>query len=94
MSTKNLHPRGPDDSVEKGTVLGVPIPGRERPIGALECFHPEDDRAFEVADLEFLISVGQHIGLALENLQQRERIQASNENLKKRLGASRADFHR
>lgn len=88
----NLHPKGPDDSVEKGTILGVPIPGREHPIGAIECFHPEDDRAFEVADLEFLISVGQHIGLAIENLQQRDRIQASNENLRKRLNDSKANF--
>lgn len=88
----NLHLKGPDDSVEKGTILGVPIPGREHPLGAIECFHPEDDRSFQVADLEFLISVGQHIGLAIENLQQRERIQASNENLRKRLNDSRASF--
>ena len=89
---ENLNSRGPDDSVEKGTILGVPIPGRDHPIGAIECFHPEDDRSFEVADLEFLISVGQHIGLAIENLQQRERISASNENLRQRLRETKTTF--
>ncbi|MEO1618226.1 MAG: sigma 54-interacting transcriptional regulator [Planctomycetota bacterium] len=89
---ENLNPRGPDDSVEKGTILGVPIPGRDHPIGAIECFHPDEDRAFEVADLEFLISVGQHIGLAIESLQQRERIAASNANLRQRLKDTKATF--
>ena len=89
---ESLNRPGPDDSIEKGTILGVPIPGRERPTGAIECFHPEEDRSFEVADLEFLISVGQHIGLAIENLQQRERISASNANLRQRLQDSKAVF--
>ncbi|MFN3189971.1 MAG: sigma 54-interacting transcriptional regulator [Aureliella sp.] len=89
---ENVSWRGPDDSIEKGTCLAIPIPGRERPLGAIECFQPEDDRAFDVPDLEFLISVGQHIGLAIENLSQRERIQASNENLKARLGQTQVNF--
>ncbi|MEM8732766.1 MAG: sigma 54-interacting transcriptional regulator [Planctomycetota bacterium] len=89
---ENVSWRGPDDSIEKGTCLAVPVPGRERPLGAIECFQPEDDRAFDVPDLEFLISVGQHIGLAIENLTQRERIQASNENLKARLGQTQVNF--
>lgn len=86
---ENVSWRSPDESVEKGTCLAVPIPGRDNPIGAIECFQPEDDRAFNVPDLEFLISVGQHIGLAIENLKQSERIRAANRNLQKRLNQTR-----
>lgn len=86
---ENVSWRNRDESVEKGTCLAVPIPGRERPLGAIECFQPEDDRTFGVPDLEFLISVGQHIGLAIENLKQRERITAANQNLRTRLKQTR-----
>ena len=86
---ENVSWRNPDESIEKGTCLAVPIPGRDRPIGAIECFQPEDDRAFNVPDLEFLISVGQHLGLAIENVKQRERISSANRNLRSRLKQTR-----
>ncbi len=89
---ENVSWRGPEESIEKGTCLAVPIGGSDKPVGAIECFQPEEERAFGVPDLEFLISVGQHLGLAIEHLKQRERIHAANENLRKRLGQSRQNL--
>ncbi len=86
---ENVSWRSPDESIEKGTCLAVPINGSTTPIGAIECFQPEEDRAFSVPDLEFLISVGQHLGMAIENLKQRQRIDLANKNLRRRLGHSR-----
>ncbi|MEM9940985.1 MAG: sigma 54-interacting transcriptional regulator [Planctomycetota bacterium] len=85
----NVSWQSTEDSVEKGTCLAVPICGSEQPIGAIECFQPEEERPFNVPDLEFLISVGQHLALAIEHLRKRERIHAANENLRKRLGQTR-----
>ena len=87
---ENISWRRRDDSVEKGTALGVPVPGRESPRGAIECFHPEGQIPFDVADLEFLISVAQHLGLAVESLHQSDRIKRSNDELRIQLGRSQA----
>lgn len=84
--------RSPNESVERGTAVGAPIPGRTEPRGVIACFNPEGERLFEVGDLEFLVSVAQQIGLAVENLEQRERVIQSNEQLRIQLNESRSTF--
>ncbi len=85
---ENLARNGEDDSVEQGTAIGVPIPGRTRPRGAIECFHADRGEQFGVADLEFMIAVAQQFGMALENLEYRERIEQSNRQLRSKLERS------
>ncbi len=82
---ENLARQGEDDSVEQGTAIGVPVPGRSRPRGAIECFHADRGKRFDLADLEFMIAVAQQFGMALENLEHRERIEQSNRQLRNKL---------
>jgi len=82
---ENLARDGEDDSVEQGTAIGVPVPGQTRPRGAIECFHADRGRRFDVADLEFMIAVAQQFGTVLENLEYRERIEQSNRQLRSKL---------
>ena len=68
--------------------LGVPIPGRHGPRGALECFAAQDAdaaRTLDRADLDFAIAVAHQFGTALENLEHRERLEQANDNLRRQL---------
>lgn len=77
----------PDDG---GPALAVPIPGRTRPLGAIECYQPADDRPFARGDLEFLTAVAHQLGMAVSVLRNRQQLEQANAHLRRRLhGAQR-----
>ncbi|MCA9185237.1 MAG: sigma 54-interacting transcriptional regulator [Pirellulaceae bacterium] len=69
--------------------MAVPIPGRGGVRGAIECFHPAEGRWFGGRDLEFLMAVSHQLGLALENIEHREKLERANDNLRIQLGDRR-----
>lgn len=68
-----------------GTALCVPIPGRRRGQGAIECHAREKRPPFERSDLDFVSVVAHQVGMALENLSHRERIEQANQQLRRRV---------
>jgi Nif-specific regulatory protein len=80
----------PEDTVERGTVIGVPIPGRKNARGAIEFFQAAEESSFDLADLEFVLSVAQQLGMAIEWLEQFRRIESANEQLRGQLKQSTA----
>lgn len=86
-----------DDSVESddvlagdslpsvGTVLGVPIPGPKSCRGAIECHRRKQRGPFSRGDLDFSVVVAHQAGLALENLEHRERLELANAELRRRV---------
>ena len=58
--------------------LGVPLRTRSRTIGVLVVQHYEDQHAYEQRDLEFLMSVGSQIALAIERKQAERALQDAN----------------
>jgi PAS domain S-box-containing protein len=58
--------------------LGVPLRTRSRTIGVLVVQHYEDPLAYDQKDLEFLISVGSQIALAIERKQAEQALQEAN----------------
>jgi PAS domain S-box-containing protein len=58
--------------------LGVPLRTRSRTIGVLVVQHYEDQQAYEQRDLEFLMSVGSQIALAIEHKQAEQALQEAN----------------
>ncbi|MEO1614280.1 MAG: sigma 54-interacting transcriptional regulator [Planctomycetota bacterium] len=87
---ENVSWSSPDDTVERGTVIGVPIPGRKDARGAIEFFQAADESSFDLADLEFVLSVAQQLGMAIEWLEQFRRIENANEQLRGQLKQSAA----
>ncbi|HND53791.1 MAG TPA: sigma-54-dependent Fis family transcriptional regulator, partial [Pirellulaceae bacterium] len=88
----------------RGLSMAVPIPGRSRPRGAIECRHasmitlrreeecPSSpiqasyvDAGFDRDDLELVIAVAHQLGAVCENLEHRERLERSNDELRERL---------
>ncbi|MEZ6063656.1 MAG: sigma 54-interacting transcriptional regulator [Planctomycetaceae bacterium] len=67
---------GPD------TVISVPIPGRGERLGAIECVVSANHGAFDEHDLDVVIAIAGQAGLALENLNHRERLQQANQQLR------------
>jgi Nif-specific regulatory protein len=83
-----------DDTVRKtssgvGTVMAVPIPGQKSCRGAIECRRVSDDEPFVGSDLDFAVVVAHQAGLALENLEHRERLERANQELRQRLASQR-----
>lgn len=74
-----------DSPVPVGLGLAVPIPGRQGARGAIECCRNEDREPFSRADLDFAVVVAHQAGLALENLEHRERLELANAELRRRL---------
>lgn len=70
-----------------GDVLAVPIPGQQSGRGAIQCHRKLGD-SFLRNDLDFAVVVAQQTGLALENLEHRERLEQANAELRRRLSAS------
>ena len=78
-----------DDFIKRGEValsgtnsaswLGVPLRTHTRTIGVLVVQHYEDERAYSQRDLEFLVSVGGQIAVAIERKRTEEALQASEE---------------
>ncbi len=69
------------------SAIAVPIPARQRPRGAFECFHAVTDSGFGRDDLEFAVAVAHQFGMALENLEHRMELEQTNEQLRVRLAA-------
>jgi len=59
--------------------LGVPLRTRSRTIGVLVVQHYEDGDAYDQKDLEFLMSVGSQIALAIEREQAEHALQDANQ---------------
>ncbi len=81
-----------DDSVTDspatvGLALGVPIPGPQSCRGAIECHRAEKRGPFSRSDLDFSVVVAHQAGLALENLEHRERLELANAELRRRLSS-------
>ena len=70
-----------------GTAVGVPIPGQKACRGAIECHRLSEHEPFESSDLDFTVVVAHQAGLALENLEHRERLEQANEELRQRLAS-------
>ena len=70
---------------DAGLALGVPIPGQGSCRGAVECRRLPDRKPFAGNDLNFTVVVAQQTGLALENLEHRERLERANEELRQRI---------
>jgi Nif-specific regulatory protein len=63
----------------------VPVPGRVRPRGAIDCYEAAKETGFDRQDLEFVIAVAHQFGMALENLEYREQLEQTNEQLRRRV---------
>jgi two-component system cell cycle sensor histidine kinase/response regulator CckA len=59
--------------------LGVPLRTHSRTIGVLVVQHYEDEYAYDQKDLEFLVSVGSQIALAIERKQAEHALQEANQ---------------
>ena len=70
-----------------GIALGVPIPSQGGCRGAIECRRLTGRQPFTGSDLDFAIVVAHQAGLALENLEHRERLEQANGELRQRLEA-------
>lgn len=67
------------------TVISVPIPGHRQRRGAIECVRSSKSGGFTEEDLELVIATSHQTGLALENLEHRERLEEANEQLRARV---------
>jgi len=70
-----------------GMALGVPIPGPQSCRGAIECHRAPKRGPFSRNDLDFAVVVAHQAGLALENLEHRERLELANAELRRRLSS-------
>ena len=66
-----------------GMAICVPIPHRTGRRGAIECVRNSGDKSFSHQNLELVIAIAHQFGLALENLQYRERLEQANQQLRK-----------
>lgn len=76
-----------DSPASVGLQLGVPIPGPQSCRGAIECRRIQGRRPFSRSDLDFSVVVAHQAGLALENLEHRERLELANAELRRRLSS-------
>ena len=76
-----------DGGAPSRSAIAVPIPARQRPRGAFECFRRMKDSGFNRDDLEFAVAVAHQFGMALENLEHRMELEQANEQLRVRLAA-------
>jgi Nif-specific regulatory protein len=65
----------------------VPLPGRSSIRGAIQCHRASHADAFLRADLDFAVVVAHQAGLTLENLEHCDRLEAANDELRRRLAA-------
>jgi len=76
-----------DSPASVGLALGVPIPGTQSCRGAIECHRGEKRGPFLRSDLDFSVVVAHQAGLALENLEHRERLELANAELRRLLSS-------
>ena len=63
-------------------VISVPIPGRFERRGAIECVRNSREGSFSEDDLDVVIAVAHQSGLAIENLDYREKLELANDQLR------------
>jgi len=80
-----MDPRECDGVEPRQSVIAVPVPGRQRPRGALECSGPGPGRGFGHDELKFAVAVAHQFGMALEVLEHRGELEQANEQLRARL---------
>ncbi len=68
-----------------GPAIATPIMGEKGCRGAIVCERPPERGVFDKNDLDFTIVVSHQTGLALENLEHRERLERANTELRRRL---------
>ena len=76
-----------DSPTSVGLALGVPIPGTQSCRGAIECHRSKKRGPFSRSDLDFSVVVAHQAGLALENLEHRERLELANAELRRRVAS-------
>ena len=76
--------RADDEQLRRS--IAVPIAGRRRPLGAVECLQPRSG-AFDEHDLEFVVAVAHQLAMAMENLEHRHRLEQSNAQLRGQVAA-------
>ena len=90
---ESAHEQAADGNTEHSSseadssAIAVPIPARQRPRGAFECFRPAAAGCFGRDDLQFVVAVAHQFGTALENLEHRMELEQANEQLRVRLAA-------
>ena len=79
------------DVIEKqpiaGRSLAAPLPGPQACRGAIQCHRKANREPFAEADLDFAVIVAHQMGLALENLEHRERLELANAELRRRVSS-------
>jgi Nif-specific regulatory protein len=65
-----------------GTAISVPIPGPSGRRGAVECYRRESAGCFVREDLDITIAISYQVGMALENIEHRERLELANEQMR------------
>lgn len=77
---------------EDGTAIVVPVPSSLTPVGSIELFEPSEKKSFSNADLEFMVSVAQQLGMAIEWLQRMRRVEQANDQLREQLSCTRVNL--
>lgn len=70
-----------------GMALAVPMAGPQACRGAIQCHRQDDREPFKQTDLDFAVIVAHQTGLALENLEHRERLELANAELRRRVSS-------
>ena len=76
-----------DDHSTGGRQLAVPLPGAQTCRGAIQCYRQENREPFNQTDLDFAVIAAHQTGLALENLEHRERLELANAELHRRVSS-------
>ena len=75
-----------DEADDSGrSAIAVPVAGRQRARGAIECFADETGRGFGREQLKFAVAVAQQFAAALEILEHRSELEQANEQLRARV---------
>lgn len=76
-----------DERSVSGRSLAVPMSGPQSCRGAIQCQRSVERKPFSQADLDFAVIVAHQTGLALENLEHRERLEFANAELRRRVSS-------
>ncbi len=74
-----------DEPSRASRSLAVPMAGPQACRGAIQCHRKPEREPFVEADLDFAVIVAHQTGLALENLEHRERLELANAELRRRV---------
>ncbi len=65
--------------------MAAPLAGRQQPRGAIHAVRPAGAVPFGRAELDFLVAIAQQTSVAVELLEQRERLERANDHLRRRI---------